>query len=166
MSFMREPNRQIPPERKAMYYGGMALTAVGFLLFLSNFCVMPMQFGQEFGPEFGPGAGIGSVMGGMMARAVGGMVLMIAGGVLMKIGARGWAGAGVLLDPERARRELEPHARMAGGVLNDALEEVDVVQRITAPRPEGEQVVKVRCRSCGALNDETDKYCGQCGKAV
>ena len=36
---MDTPQRQIPPERKAMYYGGMALVGLGLLLFLSTFAL-------------------------------------------------------------------------------------------------------------------------------
>ena len=31
------------------------------------------------------------------------------------------------------------------------------------PQPDA---VKVRCRNCRALNDEPDKFCGQCGAAL
>lgn len=39
------------------------------------------------------------------------------------IGRRGLAGSGLKLDPEEARRDLEPWSRMAGGVVQDALDE-------------------------------------------
>ena len=61
-----------------------------------------------------------------MARGVGGMALLIIGGFVRGIGARGLAGSGVVLDPEQARRELEPYSRMAGGMVKDALDEADV----------------------------------------
>lgn len=32
--------------------------------------------------------------------------------------------------------------------------------------PAGPTLVKIRCRSCQALNDEAAKYCGQCGTAI
>ncbi len=54
-------------------------------------------------------------------RAFGGVVLITIGVLLMNIGAKGWAGSGVVLDPDRARKDVEPWSRMGGGVLNDAL---------------------------------------------
>ena len=44
---MNTPTRQIPPERKAIYYGGMALIAVGLLLFVSNFFAGPEIGGRN-----------------------------------------------------------------------------------------------------------------------
>jgi hypothetical protein len=38
-------------------------------------------------------------------------------------------------------------------------------QRV-ADRPQDRGSVKVRCRSCQALNDETAKFCDQCGVAM
>jgi hypothetical protein len=39
-------------------------------------------------------------------------------------------------------------------------------QQRKTDRPGGQDVVKVRCRSCQSLNDETAKFCGQCGAAI
>jgi len=38
----------------------------------------------------------------------------------------GAAGSGIVLDPERAREDVEPWARMAGGVVKDALDEAGI----------------------------------------
>ncbi len=152
-----DPNRDIPPGRRQLYYAGMAVTAVGLLLFLSNFCIMPLHMGQGF-PD-----NVGGEMFGFAARAVGGFVLLIVGSLMMGIGARGWAGSGFLLNPRQARKDVEPWARLGGGVVSDALEEVEPLKRITEPQP---PAVKVRCRSCGALNDEQAKFCSQCGKPL
>ena len=77
------------------------------------------------------------------------------------------AGSGVVLDPEKARKDVEPWSRMGGGVVQDALSEIEVVKKIEdrfdSPKP---QVIKVRCRSCRMLNDETAKFCNQCGAVV
>ena len=92
--------REIPNERKAAYYLGMGLMVIGVLLFVSNF----------FG-DISP------------ARALGGMGLVVAGGILRGIGARGLAGSGIILDPEQAREDVEPWSRMGGGMVKDALDE-------------------------------------------
>lgn len=62
----------------------------------------------------------------MAGRAIVGF-LMFAGGIwLTRIGRMGLAGSGVKLDPEEARRDVEPWARMGGGVIKDALDEAGV----------------------------------------
>jgi hypothetical protein len=43
---MNTPKTQIPADRKALYYGGMALTGVGFLLFISVFFTGAANFGN------------------------------------------------------------------------------------------------------------------------
>lgn len=153
--------RQIPPERKALYYGGMAASIVGLLLFLSTFVTFAAHFGDFSNFE--------SNAKSDMFRAIGGMALIMVGGAIMNVAARGFAGSGLMLDPEKARRDLEPWARMSGGLTNDALSEVEPVQRIVEHITSGEQlveVVKVRCGKCRALNEESDRFCGQCGAAL
>ena len=107
--------RDVSDARKGAYYLGSALIVVGFLLFISVFF-------SGFTHELQPGAG----MPGFVMRAPLGMVLIIAGGVIRSIGARGAAGSGLVLDPQRARQDLEPWARMGGGMVSDALDEAGV----------------------------------------
>lgn len=111
-------SKQISDERKTMYYLGMALTGIGFLLFFSVFITGAMNFGNFNNFE-------GQVQSSMF-RAVGGMALIIIGGIVSSIGARGLAGSGVILDPEKAREDLEPYSRMAGGMVKDVLDEADI----------------------------------------
>jgi hypothetical protein len=172
---MSTPVRQISPERKAIYYGGMALIVVGILLFVSNFFMVPDIGGrndpqpgepdfwtraQERHEEFGRG------MQAAMVRALLGMGLMVVGGILMNVGAKGAAGSGLVLDPRKARQDLEPWSRMGGGVVQDALSEVDVVKKIEAGIGNPQPQVKVRCQKCQGLNDETAKFCNQCGASI
>ncbi len=115
------PNKQISDDRKAAYYIGMILTGIGLIMFLSVFVTFFSFFGNPT---------VGGNPGGLIAsfgiRAVGGMVLMIVGGVLRGLGVRGLAGSGVILDPEKAREDLEPWTRMAGGMVKDAVDEAGV----------------------------------------
>ncbi len=150
------PREEISDPRKLMYYGGMALSAIGLVTFLSIFltALISMPAGNNI-DQFRSG------MQSFAIRGVLGIVMMAAGQGLRTAGARGLAGSGMVLDPEQARRDVEPWSRAAGGTLNDALEEVDVVKNLghAASPP----VVKIRCKSCQALNDEASKFCGQCG---
>src|SRR5690348_15393642 len=105
--------RQIPPERKEIFYIGMVVGVIGFLCFISTFFSAASSFG-----DFTNFEQRGRSMG---TRAVVGMVMMIAGAIMAGIGRLGLAGSGVKLDPEEARRDVEPWARMTGGVVKDAL---------------------------------------------
>ncbi len=131
--------RDISPERKLLYYGGMILTGIGLLMFLSVFTAGIRQIEQ--GPGFTSSRTIEFDMGPRgpvlkrtpsgsgqpsFATAFIGMLLMAAGGFMMKLGRYGPAGAGVILDPQEARRDVEPWSRMTGGMVHDALDEAGV----------------------------------------
>ena len=143
--------RQISEERKTAYYLGMGLTILGVILFASTFVTFAMHFGDFSNFESNAKSG--------MIRAFGGMVLMIIGQIIRGIGARGLAGSGVVLDPEKAREELEPYSRMAGGMVSDALDEANVN---LGNKPE--KVIMLKCPNCGKLNEEDSKFCQECGK--
>ena len=170
-------NTEISPERKAAYYGGMTLIGCGVLLFASNFFLLAGEFGasapraelgtpewhKQFDAKMERGRGFGS---GMIFRALGGMALMVAGSVLMRVGAVGLAGSGVILDPQKARKDVEPWSRAVGGMVNDAVSEVDAVKNLNKPPEPPPPIVKVRCRRCQALNDESAKFCNQCAASL
>ncbi len=152
-------SKNISSERKCAYYFGMALMIIGGLLFASNFLILPMSVGGA-----GPG-NAGNMMAGMAGRAIGGMALLIIGGFIRGVGARGLAGSGVVLDPQQARRDLEPYSRMAGGMVKDAIDESGI--ELGSKRgSEAEKVIMVRCRECGKLNEEDSKFCQECGKPI
>lgn len=145
--------KNVSEERKAFHAIGLIMVVSGLLLFFSVFVSGAMNFGDFTNFE--------ERARSMGLRAVGGMALMMAGGVVAVIASQGLAGSGVVLDPEQARQDLEPHARMAGGVLKDVLDEADIN---LGGRPE--QVIMIRCTACGRLNEEGSKFCQECGAAV
>lgn len=145
--------KQISENRKAAFYIGMGLMAVGFISFFSVFVTGIFNFGDFSNFE--------SDTKSSMIRAVGGMALIIVGGLLRGIGARGLAGSGTILDPDQAKEELEPYSRAAGGMAKDFLEEADIKLGGNT-----EQVVMIRCRECGKLNEEDSKFCQECGQEV
>jgi len=98
----------------------------------------------------------------MAARAFGGMVMIIAGMIVMSIGARGAAGSGLVLDPKKAREDLEPFTRMAGGMVKDALDEAD----INLGKATSEKIIMIKCRKCEKLNEEDSKFCQECGQPL
>jgi len=145
--------RGISKERKAAYYGGAALMIVGGLLFASTFLTFISMFAGGFDAM--------SNVQSLMLQALVGMALIVVGGMVRRVGALGLAGSGVVLDTEQARQELEPYGRMAGGVLKDVLDEADVH---LGARPT--EVVKIRCRACGKLNEDDSKFCQEGGTEI
>jgi hypothetical protein len=109
------PRRQLSEERRAAYYIGIAVMVIGILVFGSIFLTAASGMSGQFGMPIDTGS--------MVVRAMVGMGMMLGGRLLMNMGARGLAGSGVVLDPQKAREDLEPWSRMAGGVVSDALEE-------------------------------------------
>ena len=102
-------------------------------------------------------------MSQIMIRGFIGMGLVFVGGILMGVGRRGLAGSGIVLDPNQARDDLKPWSQMAGGMLDDALSQSETVSKITHQK---EEVIKIKCQKCGALNDEDAKYCDECGTKI
>ena len=146
---------KISNERKVTYYIGICMMVLGFGLFISvffsviNFMNAPVSFMHDEGPSF--------------INAIIGMVLIIVGSIVMNIGAKGAAGSGLLLDPDKAREDLRPFNEARGGMVNDVISQIDVVNNLAKPVKENE-VIKIRCRTCGVLNDEDAKFCKGCGK--
>jgi hypothetical protein len=148
--------RQVSAGRKIAFYGGYLSFALGILLFLSAPLSMFSVF-SAFSPAapFSPGGLLG-----IFLRAVAGMGLMVLGAFLRRIGILGLAGSVTTLDPPKARRDLEPWSRAAGGLVGDALSEVGTA-RGTAAGAAPEKVM-VRCPRCKALNEEGARFCNQC----
>jgi len=146
-------SRQISEERKAIFYIGTILMVVGGLLFLSTFVTSILSFGDFSNFESrARSAGV---------RAFGGMILLMIGGAIRGVGARGLAGSGVVLDPGKARDELGPYSRMAGGMVKDVLDEADIKLG-----GRSEKIVMIRCGACGKLNEEDSKFCRECGRRM
>lgn len=147
-------SRQVSAGRRTTFYLGTFIMVVGGLVFASLFVTLALIVGWGSDPE--------TVIPSFVFRMILAAVLLVTGGALRAVGARGLAGSGVVLDPERARRDLEPYARMAGGMVKDALDEAQV----KAGTAESQRVVMVRCLSCGRLNEEDSKFCQECGKKL
>jgi len=111
-------NRQISPQRKGVYRAGQIVAVVGGLLFLSTFVSAIANFG-----DFTDFEGRVKSMG---FRALGGMVLVMVGAGMMGYGVAGAAGSMLNLDPEKAREDLEPWARMSGGLTKASLDEMGI----------------------------------------
>jgi hypothetical protein len=111
-------HRQIPPQRKAIFRLGQILALLGFVSFMSTFVSAALNFGDFSNFEADTRS--------MALRAVGGMIMMIVGGGLITFGVAGAAGSMLTLDPEKARENLEPWARMSGGLKKAELDEMGI----------------------------------------
>lgn len=165
----------ISPERKFVYYLGMAMTAVGFLVFISTFFDSgkgksrrhPVPGEPDFREQIeAMSEASRKDMDSTLNTAFLGMGLCVVGSILMGLGKHGAAGSGLLLDPGKAREDLKPWSKMKGGMVDDALSEVKVVQDLSERLGGAKTEVKVRCRQCRGLNDEDAKFCDQCGAPV
>lgn len=163
----------ISPERKVLYYLGMALTAIGVILFGSTFFESSkpsVRHDPSPGdPNFWEKAtadheAFKSNMKSQGNTAITGLGLCVIGGILMGLGKHGAAGSGLVLDPGKAREDLKPWSKMKGGMVDDALSEVKAVENLSQ-RLGGASVpeIKVRCQKCRRLNEEDAKFCDQCG---
>jgi hypothetical protein len=146
--------KEISEARKKAYYIGMVLAVIGAITFGSVFVSAIMNFGNFSNFEARGKS--------MAARGFGGIVLIIAGMIVMNIGARGAAGSGLVLDTKKAREDLEPFTRMAGGMVKDALDEADIKLGKVNP----EKVIMIKCRKCEKLNEEDSKFCQECGQPM
>ncbi|MDF2941761.1 MAG: hypothetical protein K0S01_619 [Herbinix sp.] len=147
---------KITKQRKVTYYIGAGMMVLGFILFISVFFSVASMMSS-------PSLDVGRFPS--FSNAIFGMILIVAGGVVMNIGARGAAGSGLILDPDRAREDLKPFNEAKGGMINDVISNIDVVDKIVNVREEKE-IIKIKCRSCGSLNDEDAKFCKGCGKEL
>jgi len=147
--------KKISNERKALYYVGMGMMIIGVILFLSVF--VTAFTGDPF-EMMNSGRN-------PMANGFVGFVMIFIGSIIMNIGARGAAGSGLILDPDKAREDLNPYASAAGRLINDALDEVDVLKKGGIEK-ETDEIIKIRCRECGELNEEDAKFCKNCGKTL
>lgn len=109
--------RDFSDSRKFAFYLGTAISVVGLFLFFSVFVSVFSAIGGTSSPAGAFGA---------FSRAPIGFIMIFVGQMIRGIGARGAAGSGLVLDPRRAREDLEPWARMGGGIVSDALDEAGV----------------------------------------
>ncbi len=67
--------------------------------------------------------------------ALGGAALIVVGALVRRTGSHGLAGAGLVLDPGRAREDVKPWSEMQGGVIRDTLDAAGIDLGRGAARP-------------------------------
>ncbi|BCN32838.1 zinc ribbon domain-containing protein [Anaeromicropila herbilytica] len=151
---------KISKERKITYYIGLGMIVIGFLLFISVFFEVASFMSDPFVNDPFSGGKLPSMLNGVI-----GFFIMIAGGIVMNIGAKGAAGSGIILDPEKQREDLKPFNEAKGEMINDVISNIDAVNHLTKNQ-EQKEIIKIKCRNCGSLNDEDAKFCKGCGKEI
>lgn len=151
--------KQISEDRKKLYNAGLVMMIAGGCLFALPFLAIPVIIlaGILHGEPGGfmllaPVAFIGAFIG---------FGLIAGGGAMRGVAARGTAGSGLVLDPEKAREDLKPWTGMAGGMVKDVLDEAEIDLGGS-----GGKVVMIRCPQCKKLNEEDSKFCQECGRPI
>jgi hypothetical protein len=134
-------NRDVSSARKLAFYLGIAFMALGFILFLSV-----LFSGSD---NFGNFHGMRNKMDSDRNRAVAGIVCIVLGQFLKRLGHSGVAGSGLKLDPQQAREEMEPWSRMSGGMLKDTLDEAGI--DVNRSNPSGELAFDEQLRRLESL---------------
>ena len=137
---LARPTISVP--RKLLFYAGYFSCAAGVLL--AVWSVSAILEPASYTP---------SGLGGIAMNCATAIGLWLLGLFVRRLGVRGLAGSGLVLDPARARTELEPWSRAAGGLVASALGEIQ------GPR----DIIKVRCPACAVLNEESSRRCRACG---
>jgi hypothetical protein len=153
--------KQISEGRKNLYNAGLVVMIIGGCLFALPFLTIPIAMITSLGGG-GLLKGIISVPISFIGAFIG-FGLIAAGSAMRRVAACGTAGSGLVLDPEKAREDLNPWTGMAGGMVKDVLKEADI--KIGSGNIEPPKVV-IRCSHCKKLNEEDSKFCQECGKPI
>ena len=153
---------KISKKRKATYYIGLGIIVLGFILFLSLFIQFAVAVKESVANPFmdpfdrEPPSFLNAVIG---------FILIIVGGFITNVGAKGAAGSGLKLDPEEAVEDLKPFNEAKGKMINDIISNIDAIDNIAnAQAPK--EIIKIRCKACNCLNDEDAKFCKNCGAPI
>ena len=143
--------RQVSKGRKFAFYCGYLSMAAGLALLIFTVATLDLT-----APSRIRAAGF---------RVLAGLGLLGAGLLLRRVGIRGLAGSLLILDPPRAKEDLEPWSRAAGGLVDAGLSEVSIA-REAAERLAGKEKIRLRCPRCRALNDDGAERCQGCGEKL
>ena len=140
-----------PRTRRTLQVVGLCLLIPGFILFLVG-GILPffsLMGGSEPSEEgfraFGASLVVSFLVTGL------GMMMFVAGGICASLGFRKPMS-------ELAATDTELAVETTAGAFGRGLTRGGIGG--------GQQVVRVKCRSCGHLETEDATYCSKCGKAV
>lgn len=163
-------SQNISEGRSIVYYLGILVGVVGVIVFFSCF-LEPMQMTMGSVTDFSqPMGGLEDIFGGFLTRGILGIILIGAGSFLMHISRSKGAGSGVIPEGSRVRGDFELSSQTRGKMINDTLDQIEDVNAITreVSRPDLNEIsmIKVSCQQCHSLNDESAKFCIECGNSL
>lgn len=128
--------------KQVLYSLGIGMMVVGFFLFISIFFYLGSLIGSQakFNLENIP---VINVFSGLMLIAV--------GFILSKAGAKG------IKEAPKAANPLK---------TDDNTKQWNVAGPGAGKTAETVEIIKIRCKSCGTLNDEDAEYCKKCGTKI
>lgn len=139
--------------QQMLHYLGVALQAVGLLMFASLFLTFVSRFGDfsDFDRRMQNQATIGFLS----------MAIIVAGKLLCRGVARSGESLDWRSDHQRNRMPFNPFTRMAGGNQQD-------------PKDDGrlplggqpERIVVMKCQRCGQTSAEKANFCQACGEKL
>ena len=147
---MLQPVRMAPRTRRTLQVVGLCLLIPGILLFMVG-GLLPMFALIDGGPDedtfrtFGASIVVSALVTGFA------MLMTIAGAICAVLGFRKPMA-------ELAATDTELAVEHASAALGRGLSRGGIGR--------GQQVVRVKCRSCGYLESEDATYCSKCGRAV
>ncbi len=135
---------QIPENRRTIYYIGLGMTILAPILCIGAIGYAALSMGSDSMPN----------PSGVFVPFIIGMILGGIGASLMSVGAKGLAGSGLKLDPGKAREDLKPWSKMAGGILNDA--GINLGQQPQPPAQDFDEKLRKlhQLHADGILNDQ------------
>ena len=147
MNEQESKTSDISPKRKKLYAVGIGVTALGVIMIVIGFAGFVIA-GSHFNE---------SLVVVFFLTIGGGMGVTVLGSILMGIAARGVAGSGLVLDPKQARQDLEPWARMGGGIVKDALDESGLAPKQQRPQlPFDEELRRLKSLKDDGLISEAE----------
>ena len=155
MNVTMENKTELSRERKKKYKAGAVLIFLGGLLFLSYFLdiiffILNVDDARSAFDE----------TRNMWLRALLGMILMALGRMKQSRALTGLMKPNTNMDLEQYIEERKHLRKLKGKQLNDTLSEINLAKYLGTP------VIKIKCQNCSHLNDEEDKFCGDCGQKI
>lgn len=156
-------NRELKTWRKVLYIIGNVFLVLGVILFFTVF----IDSGYDIYFEGNSLRYSSRFFYDSTFRAIFGFGLILLGTVMKELAKKGLAGAGLILDPERERRDAEPFSRSKGGKFADSYDEFrnesNFHEDLERVRVSQKEKIMVRCPKCKTLNDEDASFCKSCG---
>jgi hypothetical protein len=160
-------NEQIAELRRLIYHIGVVLITLGFLMILGTlFHVFSPGTRPAALPKLGKGAAVPASGGHDPALFILDGVVIIVGAVVMKLSGSVTHKA-LLVEKQEAAPMIKPESVLPDSAIDDSLSAASTSGEIVTPDDQQPaSIVKIRCLNCHTLNDESAKFCSECGNPM